>query len=371
MEINLKDIFENDENLYLIPPYLSENIQNRIISYWQSLNLNNSVFLLSSGTSSKEDIIKSYVISKQSILENAKNVNRRFNFNSEDIWLSSLPKHHIGGFSILARAFLSKSRVIEVSYMKWDASSFVNDLKKFLISVCSLVPTQLFDITEQNLMAPKGLRAVFIGGDYLDNVLALKAIRLGWPIIVTYGMTENSSQIASSFYHDLEEDHIELLPGVKIIEDSNGFYLESNSLYSEYIEFGKNKVLRMKRSKNFYLSDEISLINKEKKQFIRPLGRKDGVIKIKGRLYYFNDLKNICYKCFHKLKIFNMVDVQLVDDLREGKCLKLYYLDHLEPRLAQILDEINYTLPGPIQVKLTKKLGKFNKSELGKLKSIQ
>ncbi len=113
------------------------------------------------------------------------------------------------------------------------------------------------------------------------------------------------------------------------------------------------------------------MISKNGRQFIKPLGRKDGVIKIKGRLYYFNELRETCYQCFHQLKIYNMVDIQLVDDLREGKCLKLFYLDTLENRLSDIVKVINQSLPKPIQIKLTEKLGKFNKTELGKLKNNQ
>ena len=64
----------------------------------------------------------------------------------------------------------------------------------------SLVPTQL-----QRLLAfrgdrdpPTGLRSVLIGGAHAPLVLVERALELGWPVALTYGATEMSSQICTA-----------------------------------------------------------------------------------------------------------------------------------------------------------------------------
>ncbi|MBT8043348.1 MAG: AMP-binding protein, partial [Verrucomicrobiae bacterium] len=66
------------------------------------------------------------------------------------------------------------------------------------VTLSSLVPTQLVDLSEAGLPVPAGLRSVLIGGGRLDDAAYQKAQELGWPVMETYGMTEASSQVATA-----------------------------------------------------------------------------------------------------------------------------------------------------------------------------
>jgi O-succinylbenzoic acid--CoA ligase len=45
---------------------------------------------------------------------------------------------------------------------------------------------------------PRSLRVLLVGGQALSGTLAREAIAAGWPLHVTYGMTETASQVATS-----------------------------------------------------------------------------------------------------------------------------------------------------------------------------
>ncbi len=155
------------------------------------------IFLTTSGSSGK---LKWVALSKQAVLVSADAVNKHLQASSSDIWLNPLPLFHVGGLGILARGYLSCSKVI-ASYeanRKWDVHHFVATVKETKATLTSLVPAQVFDIVFHNLNAPKSLRAVVVGGGRLSEDMYIQAIALGWPLLPSYGMTECASQIATA-----------------------------------------------------------------------------------------------------------------------------------------------------------------------------
>ena len=142
------------------------------------------------------------LISKEAFLESAQAVNQHLQVEKKDIWLICLPLFHVSGLSILARSFCSAFLAVRSSG-SWKAQNFKKELKKNKASLCSLVPAQLYDLVYHEIKSPKSLRALVIGGDALSPFLYKKARKLGWPVLISYGLTETSSQIACSSLYSL------------------------------------------------------------------------------------------------------------------------------------------------------------------------
>ncbi len=138
-------------------------------------------------------------LSHGAFLANASAVNSWVGAVASDVWLRVLPDFHVGGLGIVARAALSGSRVVSF-HERWNVRDFLTILTKERISLTSLVPAQVHDLVTAACRAPKALRAVFAGGGALAPSLLQQAHALGWPLLVSYGMTECSSQVATARY---------------------------------------------------------------------------------------------------------------------------------------------------------------------------
>lgn len=174
-----------------------------------------SLVLASSGTSAGSwREIKMILLKKKSILAAATSIISHFQITAKDRLAQTLPDFHIGGLGTGARAFLSGAAMVDFREPGWQAQSFLQRAKQDPVTIVSLVPTQLFDLVAAQLKPWPDLRIVFIGGAELSRDLEDQARALGWPLVVTYGMTETSAMIAAR-----EEANPELgfkaLPGVQ------------------------------------------------------------------------------------------------------------------------------------------------------------
>src|SRR6266571_4853844 len=80
--------------------------------------LEGHVFVATSGTTGAMKLV---ALSKDAVLASARAVNERLEVRPNDVWCRVLPLFHVGGLGIRARAYLSRSRVIE---MEWDPETF-------------------------------------------------------------------------------------------------------------------------------------------------------------------------------------------------------------------------------------------------------
>jgi len=364
----MKDLFDSSDNQYLVPPYFSDKAH-LIESVWKERDLGEHFFLLSSGTTSN-NFIKSFAISRDSIVANAKAVNDRFQITKEDRWLSSLPKYHIGGVSIFARAYLSQSEVIE-KYAKWNPEILVKTIQSENIQYLSLVPTQLFDLVKLNAQAPETLKGVFIGGDFASQSLCEAAHRLGWPLLMTFGMSELSSQIATSRFEEMEEGFLEVYPIHQLTPFDSKIRISSPALFTEKIEFALEGEIRIESSRDFMLPDQIELISKDRRQFLKPLGRLDDVFKVSGRLYHLNQLRDLLAQDLIKLNLLDKVHLAIIPDARLGKKIKLSYLNSAHQSLEDLKNAIINKLSIPIEHFSFEPTEAFSKTSLGKIKQQQ
>lgn len=146
-----------------------------------------------SGSSGKPKVV---MLSHENLKASAALVNQRLGFGADDVWLCCLRLSHIGGLAILHRCALAGATL--VLHEGFDAQRLADDLHRHAVTHVSLVPPMLARLLDVGVAPPPALRVLLIGGQALGETLAERALAAGWPLYLTYGMTETTSQIATS-----------------------------------------------------------------------------------------------------------------------------------------------------------------------------
>jgi O-succinylbenzoic acid--CoA ligase len=235
-------------------------------------------------TSGTEGTAKWCALSKQAFLINAEAVNQHLESTSADHWLIALPTTHVGGFAIYARSFLSGAAVTHFDG-KWDATRFAQVCRDELITLTSLVPTQVFDLVQQQLTAPDSLRAIVVGGGGLAKDIGQRARDLGWPVLQSFGMTETASQIATEPLEHLrtgfDPETLEVLPHWDLQTGADGtLAVRGPALASGYIEDGEWQPI----NGSLVTRDRVQVWQDGSRTFLRFLGRDSQMLKILGEL---------------------------------------------------------------------------------------
>ncbi|MDQ7033360.1 MAG: o-succinylbenzoate--CoA ligase [Anaerolineae bacterium] len=151
-----------------------------------------------SGTSGKP---KGAVLTYGNVFYSAMASAYRIGHLPDDKWLCVLPLYHVGGLSILMRAVLYGITVD--LRQKFDVDEINHALTHDDITLVSLVPTMLYRLLEarKEPWNPK-LRLVLLGGAAASPELMQRCIEERIPVATTYGMTEASSQIATTLPGD-------------------------------------------------------------------------------------------------------------------------------------------------------------------------
>ncbi|MHB8891736.1 MAG: alpha/beta fold hydrolase [Candidatus Limnocylindrales bacterium] len=177
---------------------------------------------------------------------------------SADAWLAALPPAtgwalplglgHVAGLGILWRAIRGRVPVRIVG--RGDATALLTALAADPpASHVSLVSAQLARLLDAAGAAPPppSLRAVLLGGGPIPSVLVTRAIRAGWPVVPTYGLSETGSG-ATALPTAEALDHPgsagRPLPGVRVTIDEPGadgvgeIVVESTARFSGYLGDG-------------------------------------------------------------------------------------------------------------------------------------
>ena len=128
----------------------------------------------------------------------------RLALGAEDVWLASLSPAHVGGLALVTRALLLGSRLVAVGPLEAVAVGALVDGRGappgVTVTHLSVVPTQLVRLLEVRGGAPPppSLRCVLVGGGAAPAGLVARALDAGWPLALTYGLTEATSQVATA-----------------------------------------------------------------------------------------------------------------------------------------------------------------------------
>lgn len=242
--------------------------------------------------------LKWIALSKSAILASAQAVNEHLATTSKDIWVTVLPTFHVGGIGIYARAHLSGAAVVSA---KWDPNYFHQTCLENGGTLSALVPTQVYDLVQAKLQAPKTMRAIIIGGAALSESLYLEALQLGWPLLPSYGMTECCSQIATASLKSLKTHppsfpEFQLLSHIENIEAGQSpegkIKVKSPSLLTGLAVLSSEGDRWMDpKTDGWFQSEDMGEITRSSEgQFLKVRGRTSDFVKIGGESVDLNRL---------------------------------------------------------------------------------
>lgn len=145
-------------------------------------------------TSGSSGGLKAVMLTGANLLASARASNQVLGLTAGDLWLACLRLSHIGGLAIGYRCALSGAGML--IHDGFDAVAVARDLAERPVTHLSLVPPMLARLLELGAEPPASLRVLLVGGQAVSAGLARRALEAGWPLHLTYGMTETGSQIA-------------------------------------------------------------------------------------------------------------------------------------------------------------------------------
>lgn len=154
-----------------------------------------AVTLLTSGTAG---VPGSVTLTFGNLRANAEGSRRRLGLVPQDRWLASLSLAHVGGVAMVTRcALLGSALVLRGPF---QAQAFTKLVEEGEVSHASLVPTMLHHFLEVwgSRPSPETLRCLLIGGAPTPESLLERGLALGFPLSLTYGLTEATSQVATA-----------------------------------------------------------------------------------------------------------------------------------------------------------------------------
>jgi o-succinylbenzoate---CoA ligase len=122
----------------------------------------------------------------------------RLRLDPADRWLASLAVAHVGGLVLLHRAVVVGSALVFLPRLEPELLLDLADRGE--ITHASLVPVVLERLlaARGGRPAPRGLRCLLLGGTATPAPLLDRALAGRWPVALTYGLTEATSQVATA-----------------------------------------------------------------------------------------------------------------------------------------------------------------------------
>jgi len=190
---------------------------------------------LSSGTTGTP---KKFQLSKNAMIESAKNTIDALALKLNDRALLCLPIDYIAGKMMVVRALVGGLNLY------WEEPSSSPTLDKYdSIDFCAMVPMQVYN-SIKNITLIKSIRNLIIGGSELRTDVKEMFKDFPHSIYETYGMAETCSHIALRKISGVDRhESFETLPGIEISVDGRSclkiaaYYLEGEVVTNDVVEF--------------------------------------------------------------------------------------------------------------------------------------
>ncbi len=208
----------------------------RLVESGAGSNTAAALLLATSGSTGSPRLV---ALGEEALVTAAEGSQRNLGWKASDRWLLTVGLGHIGGAAIVVRCLLARRPVVLPS-PDWPLLDWIISSKSTLVS---LVPTQVERLLPLvNRSRATSLRAILVGGAPTPSRLVRRGRRRGLPILLTYGMTEAGSQIATQPPSDLNqssEDRLTdvgfVLPNLDLCVTDQQLKLRGPVLFSGYI----------------------------------------------------------------------------------------------------------------------------------------
>jgi O-succinylbenzoic acid--CoA ligase len=204
-----------------------------------SFNQNEQQLALAIATSGTQSEPKIALLSRNNIIAHCQSFNKIIPTQKTSIWLNCLPLNHIAGVMIVYRCWFNQASLL--LHKGFNADKVWHDIQFFSVSHVSLVPRMLYRLLESahGNKPPETLQYVLVGGDKLPTDLHQRALSLGWPIYISYGMTEATSSIAIG----KTTDCLTVLEGLCFeLEPNQVLKIKGDMLFSHYYNAAERAV---------------------------------------------------------------------------------------------------------------------------------
>lgn len=358
------------ENTLLLNPRLSQATRNVFTEAWRELvepRFHGQVGVATSGSTGDAQG-RLIALSRTALISSARAVNYRLQIGPRDIWFKVLPDFHVGGLGIRVRAALSGSLVVDSGLERWDASRFFDELQDSRATLLSLVPTQVFDLVRLRRRPPHRLRAVIVGGGRLEPGLHEEAVSMGWPLLVSYGLTECCSQVATAIsprdrrMRPLAHVHVRIGPDDHI-------EIRSAALLTGQIVFAESGVsFREVQRDSWFRTEDCGRI--ESDGSLTVFGRAGDFVKIGGEGVVMSRLEDRLDRLRVSLALSGDAALVAAPDARLGAAVVL--LTNAEPSTAsRLVESFNRDVLPFERIRAVYYLSELPRSPLGKLLRAQ
>ena len=313
--------------------------------------LKNHVWLSTSGTLAQPGSSKWISLSKEAILASAYAVNLHLSIQKNQIWGLSLPLAHVGGLGIIARAQLLGQKVISLQKERWRPEQVASAIWDG--HWLSLVPTQLHDIVSKKLAPPASLQGVILGGDRLDESLRLAALKLGWPVLPSFGLTEFASQVATAIHPS--DSRFKILSHAQLrVDTDEKLWIKGAALFTGIAELKNEQFSYQERTNEWWGTQDRAEISGD---YLSIKGRLDTVVKIRG--------EKVDIAALEKLLTTHINSPMLIIPLlHERDGAELWCVCEKEFKIEQL----NQNLLPHQKIKGLKVLDSIPRTELGKIR---
>jgi len=294
----------------------------------------------------------------------------RLGWREDDRWLLGLSFAHIGGLSIITRCLAARRPAVVVSASRFSPREVAHAIERDRVTLLSLVPTQLRQFLElaPPWKPPAHLRAVLLGGAAADPALVKAGRAHGWPLLLTYGMTETCSQIATQPPEEIAQGNTDSsappLPGFELRIVDDGIQVRSPTLLTAYQPPGQHADPRTPGGLlgGWLVTEDLGRIDARGR--LEVLGRRDDVIVTGGEKVMPQEVERVLASCagIRAVCVFGIADPvwgQLVAAavVLEDQALDLAGLreairsrlsPHQRPRRLAILDALPLSESGKL-----------------------
>ncbi len=215
----------------LVFPTCSDTFYNTISFNQDEQQL--ALAIVTSGTQSEPKIT---LLSRNNIIAHCQSFNKIIPTKKNSIWLNCLPLNHIAGVMIVYRCWFHQATLL--LHNGFNADKVWHDIQFSSVSHISLVPRMLHCLlaSAHGNKPPESLQYVLVGGDKLPIDLHQRALSLGWPIYISYGMTEATSSIAIG----KTTECLSLLEGLGVqLEPNQVLKIKGDMIFSHYYKKAK------------------------------------------------------------------------------------------------------------------------------------